>query len=607
MAREGFVSAKDRAIAPPPSVFEPACRGLALIVPLVVSALSACAIPDWRSDQKVVETLGFVPFAADGVLSTVLAQVSSLVPLGGRLARAGFASALAAGVAGWFLYSLVRSWLHSARPSPRLAPPIALAATVTALLGPGWQGESTHVGGASAAAAAVMAGLYVDQRLFGARRWMALGMVLGLCASENRFAALCLLVALAVRVTLTLKLPARRELCIFAASALGVMTVCLAPVLLRAGSGRTWIEFGVGWSSLAWPAAGLISLRPTFPEVWTAEAGIVGPVLAACGLVWGLVSARTRPFAAVCVAMLGMDAIFGQAQSLLFADPAAPVRLLAIFSLACGTALAVHSAALTLLEAPVVFAQPAAVLLVVFDFTLALSTMDRAVIGSKDVQSAAETWTDEALSELPQDSLVLARSPWIAWRLWAARVVRGHRPDILVVPLPMIGRNGFATSLLEAEPALVGLVREVAISGRPSEYSLSTLADTRPLYVELDRTWDRRLIDHLRPNPLWLGFAAHALGRSDRTEALLGGRTAFRRVLAAARDDGPHDEATLAVLSAAVREQAVALATLGDHTNLERVLSDLRAIDPAQEFLSELTRRLATRQRGRVDVRELLE
>lgn len=43
-------------------------------------------------------------------------------------------------------------------------------------------------------------------------------------------------------------------------------------------------------------------------------------------------------------------------------------------------------------------------------------------------QFAAETWADEALVRLPPRSAVLVRSPAIAWRLWASRLLRGGAP-----------------------------------------------------------------------------------------------------------------------------------------------------------------------------------
>jgi hypothetical protein len=216
-------------------------------------------------------------------------------------------------------------------------------------------------------------------------------------------------------------------------------------------------------------------------------------------------------------------------------------------------------------------------------------------------------WTDEAESELPASSLLLVRSPTLAFRLWESRVVRGDRPDLVVVPLALLGRGKIAADLVRDEPAMAPLIRDIAMSGRPSEYALATLADARPLYVELDPDWDKRLLDHLRPTPLWLGFTPHTLGRSDRTSALSSeeGRRAFRRVLGVAKGTVPSDPATLSVLGARAREQAVVLAALGDRDSARRVLGDLGRIEPRSVFATKLEESLSTKRP--IDARALLE
>ena len=293
---------------------------------------------------------------------------------------------------------------------------------------------------------------------------------------------------------------------------------------------------------------------------------------------------------------------------MLASDPLASVRLLAVAGLGIGAALGVHTLAVGLGRAKIPFAQPAAALLVVFDFTLVLMTgEDSSYVADRRSQNAAEVWTDEALSALPNRSLILVRSQAVAWRLWAARVVRGERPDLVVVPLPLLDKGSVATSLLTMEPNLAPLIREMSLAGKPNEYSLSVLSDTRPLYVELDPSWDRRLVDHMIPKQLWVAFAPHAVGRSDRVAGRKHGRRAFERVLSAASTPTHQDSATLAVLGARAEEQAFALAALGDRGAVGEILADIKRIDPASPFASELEARMKKHRRGRVDVSGLLE
>ena len=239
------------------------------------------------------------------------------------------------------------------------------------------------------------------------------------------------------------------------------------------------------------------------------------------------------------------------------------------------------------------------------NYIIVLIIVDESQSGPEGARRGAEAWTDEAIGSLPPDSLLMVKSEAVAFRLWASRVARGDRPDVTVVPLPLLDRGDTSARLLGLEPHLGPLIRELRVSGKPSEYALSSLADARPLYVEFDQRWDQRLLDHVLPHPFWMRFAPHALGRSDRTAALKEGREAFGRVLEAASKPTP-DPATLSLLTSRAREQAVVLATLGDKQNAGKLLEDLGQLPAEQGFVDELTLRLNSHERG-VDFLALLQ
>jgi len=244
-------------------------------------------------------------------------------------------------------------------------------------------------------------------------------------------------------------------------------------------------------------------------------------------------------------------------------------------------------------------------MLLVLSFTLVLVAVDESGRATERQRArAAEAWTDEALGTLPPRSLLLVRSEAAAFRVWAARVARGERPDLLVVPLPLLHRGDTTARLLALEPRLGPLIRELRVSGKPSEYALSSLADARPLFLEFDPAWDGRLLEHLLPHAFWMQFAPHALGRSDRTAALREGRESFARVLRAASEPVP-DPATLGMLGHRAREQAVLLAALGDRDNAREVVSALGELPEASGLLGEVQQRL-TAKSGRVDWLALL-
>jgi hypothetical protein len=583
---------------------------LAFAIPLLVTLVRASAFTQWRDDLAIVRGLGFVPLAGEGTIAGLLTQAASLLPLGGRLLRASLVSALGLAICGRLVYALTARALEANATTPRLTPPLALAAALTATLSTSWQLEGTIAGGATIAAALALAGILLrpDPRVGDARVWLGFGALVATTALESHAAGVALAVALAAQVLVLGELPTRRSVALFGAGAAVAAALLLLPLLLRPLSGRAWVDLGYGLSSADVTAIDAAAEQTGAFAAWLREVGVVSLALALGGAAWALARRRLRWIAAPLAALAALDLAFPAARAgLLAADPLAPLRLLAVVSLASLAGIAVHTLALGLVRSPFPMARQAAVLLVAFDFTLVLVTgEDSAYVADRRSQHAAEIWTDEAIGNLPQRSLLLVRDPAVAWRLWSARHVRGERPDLVVVPVPLLARGSVAADLLREEPALAPLVRDLVISGRPSEYALSTLADARPLFVELDPSWDQRLMHHLVPRPLWLGFSPHALGRSDRNAALERGQRAFDRVLAAAKTADHRDLATLSILRSRAREQAVTLAKLGDRDSVQELLSGLREIDPDDAVAAQITSRMAASERGGVDVAGLI-
>lgn len=586
----------------------PLCGWLALGVPLIVTALRLSSAPAWRDDLPIVRGLGLVPVGGEGTLSMVLGGLASLLPVGGRLLRVGLVSALGLALGARCIYELGQRALDANARTPRLTPPLALAAALTATLAPAWQLEGTIAGGATLAATLLLAGLLIPSSAAPEpRAALGLGALVGLTAFENHAAALALLGALGVQACVRRQLPARRSALFALAGFATTAAMCAAPTLLRPLSGHAWMNFGYGLSAA--DLTRTVAARPGAIAMWFRDVGVVSLTLAAGGGAWGLLRGRTRLCVAPLAALVAFDALFpASAGALLAPDALAPLRLAAIAALAIGAALGVHTAALAARRTGPPMGELAGVLLIVFQFTLVLVTAeDSGPVADRHAQHGAEVWTDETLGRLPVHSLLLVRSRAVAWRLWAARVVRGERPDLIVVPLPLLDRGAIASELLARERKLAPLIRDMMINGSPSEYSLSTLAAARPLYVEFNPAWDPRLIDHLVPVPLGLRFAPHALGRSDRRAGIDAERQAFEHVLAAATSPpGQRDRATLSVLGARIKEQAVALAALGDRKGVAALLGELSQIHRDSAFVTAVKTRLGHSRRGRIDVAGLL-
>jgi hypothetical protein len=214
--------------------------------------------------------------------------------------------------------------------------------------------------------------------------------------------------------------------------------------------------------------------------------------------------------------------------------------------------------------------------------------------------SGTRAWSSEAFGNLPPGTLVISDSVEIAWRLWAARVTEGLRPDVMLVPSPLLGHGNVARELLDAEPQIAGLIRDYASRGTASELSLSQLADTRPLKVELDYDWDKRLLAYFTPDGVWSDVAPHALGRSDRTRGFAAMRNVHRRILRRAATENGEDRQTLDRLTSDLHHHALVSATLGDSKLAERILRELVRMSVSTSTrprLSCLSLRMRSRQR----------
>lgn len=576
----------------------------AFAVPMVVTVFRATSAPVWRDDLPIVRALGLVPVGTEGRVSTVLIQLFSLLPVGGRWLRASWVGALSLALCSLLIYVLSRRVLERATETPRLTPALSLAAALIATLSQSFQLEGTVAGGAPLATALVLSGILLGFQTVkrrDARLSVALGGLTGLTLSEAHAAALVLLFALVVQGVVHSALPRVRALLGFCAGFAGFLGFALLPVLLRSLTARTGLDFGHGLDASSLALVDASGVRTTALAGWLSDVGVVSFGLALAGLVVGLMGRATRASVAPLFALVLADlAIPVSRVAVLTPDAFGSLRLLAIVALAVCAALAVQAGAVGLRRARIPFAEPASVLLVVFDFTLVfIGAEDSAFAADRRGNSAAEVWTSQALASVPPDGMLLLRSEAIVWRLLASRIVCGQRPDLVVVPMPLLERGNVRARLLATEPALAPLIREVALSGRPSEYALSTLADARPLSVEFDPASDRAQLQHLVPQPFFMRFAPQPLGRSDRAAGLQQSVGDFQVVLAATRGDANRDEATRSVLLAATRGQALVAAALNDRKNLDELLSTARELDPSDALAQELS--VQPKNKGRTE------
>jgi hypothetical protein len=594
VSRPPAESAVPESLAPAPVFWEAASRKLAFAVPLIVTMLRTSPTGQWRDDLPAVRALGLVPSGTEGIVSTALTQLLALLPIGGRLLRAGWVSALGLALAGAVAYRLIHRALTTSIATPRLSPPLALAATLTAVLAPSWQLEGTLAGGVTLGVALSLTAIWVAVGT--ERRWsmLLLGALIGCTAIESHSAALALGIALLARALLRRRWPKPH-------TAIELLVGVVAPLVpwalyltLRPLSPNVVLDLsgGLGTSSLV--SVDAAAERTTALGAWLVDAGVLSCALGLFGLIVAVFRKSVRaigaPFAALFLVDLGFPA---SKIGILASDSLAPVRLLSLIAIAGASALAVQAVATYVRRARLPFAEPASALLVAFQFTLAFAAVESSAFAAdRRDQVAADSWTDAALASLPPSSLLLVRSEALAYRLWAAQIARGARTDLVVIPEPLLERGNVAQLLLRQEPALAPLVREMALSGEPTEFSLSSLSDARPLFVEIDARWSKRLRDHLAPRAFFLRFSAHQLGRSDRAQSLKENDDGWQRALAVANRPGARDRATLAVMQSELRDRAQLLVDAGDRDAAQAAVQSLFGIDASDAIAAALSARL---------------
>lgn len=588
----------NRESAPSAAPLDSLCRKLAFAVPLVVTMLRTSQAGQWRDDLPAVRALGLVPSGAEGLLSTACTQLLALLPLGGRLLRAGWVSAIGLALGAALAYRLIQRALTLSLPTPRLSPPLGLAATLTAVLSPCWQLEGTLAGGVTLGVALALGALWIA--LGTSARWstFALGALIGATVIESHSTALALMGALLARLLLLRRLPMMRRALELGLGFVAPLVPLALYLLVRPLSPNVGLDLsgGIGTSSLM--SVDAAAERTTALSAWLADVGLLPCLLGLFGLALGVFRKSIRDLGGPFAALVALDLGFPASRvGILASDSLAPVRLLSLVAIAGASALAVQAVATYVRRARLPFAEPASALLVVFHFTLAFAAVeDSAYAADRRDQVAADVWTEEALGALPPSSLLLVRSEALAYRLWAAQIARGARTDLVVIPAPLLERGNVTARLLLQEPALAPLVREMALSGVPSEFSLSALSDARPLFVEIDPSWTRRLRDHLGPRPFFPRFSAHPLGRSDRAQTLRENEEGWQRALSVATRPGARDAATLAVMQGELRDRAQLLVDEGDKEAAEPAVQALLSIDPRDALAATLHARLLAAQ-----------
>jgi hypothetical protein len=565
----------------------------ALAVGLAAAHLGVVA--DAAHDAGVARALGLDP-QPWGALDVPLAALLSWLPVGTLAARAAMGQALVLGVAALAIYAMAQRLLAaSAGPRPVgadragawVGAVIAFIGTTCVVLGPVWQLEGgAPAGSALAALLAVLPIVLLaeveDESAQPSWRLAAFALALAFgqdpLAGVSSFAACVVLVAAGRSSRQALKrawASEGRALLLWAAT--GLLPLGLAVARTRAAGLPLWDAL------LSWGAAerGQSSRGAPWPFVQR-EVGSVLTVLAVAGAVLSLLVGRARPLAAALVALAVAGLSCGWAGAAL--GPArfgAPV-LAATAAIGLLAAVSMQALVRAIAEARVPLSKASAAMVLVLELVAPVDAADeaqqraaaRARGGGVSPESPAMAWDDVAWGTLPPRSIVLVTDARIWRRAQAARATGALRGDIAAVPT--LSGGTLAARFLAQDTALVPLWRDLALSGAPTESSLSGLASARPLLTTFDAAWGKALGKHLVPSGLLDRFEPEPRGASDRRKALEAFTPRRERLARAVVRDIDLADASAFLL----RQRVLDLSSSGDRDLVGGAVADLDAFAP---------------------------
>jgi MYXO-CTERM domain-containing protein len=547
------------------------------LVPLGVALYLVGDGPQWRDDVGLIRAAGLYVVPGVGAPGAMLTAIAEALPLGPHPFRAAAMSALCLSWVGWGTYALARSALRRAGSGVVLPSLLALGASLAASLSPVLLREATVGGGACLAVALSLSALRTLLSTGpSSARWATAALYVGVLAAESPPLAAVVLVSAVIAVWMG-EIPDRGGR-LFPLGIAIPLLLSAVPLLLRSSFSSPAVHLAGATSARELAAIDVGHLRMRGLEAFFADIGAVAVALAVAGTIFGLSRVSTRGFSLVLLSVLAADLLAPSSAVLLSVDALASVRACAVVASLVLAALGVRGVGEALENSRLPFARPAAVLVSSFFLSLAALAAEEGIARAdrRDAQAGA-AWTRESLERLPPSSLLLARSDAVSLRTIAARLSAGVRPDVTIVPLPLLSHGHLASSLLREEPALAPLLRDLSTAGAPSEYALASIADVRPLYVELDPAWDRTLAAHAIPERLFLRFLPQPLGMSDRRQAQIDDAHGFSRVAAAAEIE-PVCDATRRVLASHARDQLIVASLVADKDALHRALGQLVAV-----------------------------
>lgn len=131
-----------------------------------------------------------------------------------------------------------------------------------------------------------------------------------------------------------------------------------------------------------------------------------------------------------------------------------------------------------------------------------------------------DVFDDGLRRSLPARSVVLAHNPNTIFRFWGGEAEEQNRPDVTMVPLPLLSYPKLVDRLVSEQPDLKSLLRNYVLDGRLNSTDLQSLAALRPVFVEMDIRVADAMFDMLIPEQLYFRVLTADVTETDEGLAM---------------------------------------------------------------------------------------
>lgn len=540
-----------------------------------------------------------------------------LLPFGPASYRVAVASAVLAALAALFLARAAAHTYGALGLSRRLVVPLAVAAAWLGAGSSAWWLQAVRPEVYALQAALVLFAL--ERLLAFEARWpgagpgpvLAAAVAFGLALTNHHFLALLLLPAAAPSLARVYEVHGRRVL-LLAGGLVAFALALYAALPIRAAAGAPlalgdpqtprnflWVVSAEAFQGNT-GAGAPESVGERFAEVALVFVeAFPGPLLAAAALGF-YVLLRARPARRAGTLWLAVFVVYVAARGWLgFVrdNPDAAGYLMPAFAAAAVAIVASGALLVRALGRTPGFAIVAAYALLVASAALPLGPGRQASLARfRDTDT-----TDHFLRrDLPERAVVLAYDPQTVFAFWGAQAEDGMRPDVSLVPVPLLAYPGVAEGLAEGDPDLRPLLAATLLEGSPPADELQSLAAARPVRLELDPGLSPEVAATLVPEGLLARVLPAPATAGDRAEATRALRRSWAR--RDARFAGSQDRETSRRRLWRGYLEALWLAGAGERDAAREATERALREAPRETLLLALRQALAAEGEGPLDV-----